>query len=88
MGVSVTVDYVEIKFALARKGYTWARIARELNLSGGPSVSLVAQRKYQSARVEQRISEITEIPLHRLFPDRYKRAHRPTQRRATNGAGQ
>lgn len=82
------MDYLEIKFALARKGYTWARIARELNLSGGPSVSLVAKRKYQSSRVEQRIADITGIPLHRLFPDRYKRAHRPTRRHHENGARQ
>lgn len=69
--LSRPVDYLEIKFALARKGYTWERIAKELGLHSGPSVSQVAQRKWWSRHVEESISEITGIPLLKLFPDRY-----------------
>lgn len=68
------MDYIDIRFALAKKGYTWARVARELNLSAGPAVSMVVQRRYISARVEEKIAEITGIPLAKLFPDRYGRA--------------
>ena len=77
------MDYLDLKFALARKGYTLTRVAEELGLFGPQSIQQVLTRKYISARVERRVSEITGIPLEKLFPDRYQ----PTKRRTrTNGA--
>lgn len=64
-------DYCDIKHALCKKGYNMTRIAKELGLSGPQSVQQVCIRKYCSARIEKFISEITGIPLSRLFPDRY-----------------
>lgn len=72
------MDYLDLKFALARKGYTLTRIAEELGLFGPQSVQQVLTRKYISARVERRVSEIVGVPLEKLFPDRYH----PTKRRA------
>ena len=65
------MDYLDLKYALARKGYTLTRVAIELGLFGPQSVQQVLTRKYISARVERRVSEITGIPLEKLFPDRY-----------------
>lgn len=71
------MDYLDLKFALARKGYTLTRVAEELGLFGPQSVQQVLTRKYISARVERRVSEITGIPLEKLFPDRYTGKRRP-----------
>lgn len=77
------MDYLDLKFALARKGYTLTRVAEELGLFGPQSIQQVLTRKYISARVERRVAEIIGIPLEKLFPDRYQ----PTKRRArTNSA--
>ncbi|MHB8535044.1 MAG: helix-turn-helix domain-containing protein [Sulfuricaulis sp.] len=65
------MDYLDLKYALAKKGYTLTRVANELGLFGPQSVQQVLTRKYISARVEQRVSEITGIALEKLFPDRY-----------------
>ena len=65
------MDYLDLKFALARKVYTLTRVAMELGLFGPQSVQQVLTRKYFSARVEKRVSEIIGIPLEKLFPDRY-----------------
>lgn len=65
------MNYFEIKYALAKKGYTLTGLAYELGLAGPQSVQQVLTRKYISARVEKRVSEITGLPLERLFPDRY-----------------
>ena len=65
------MNYFEIKYLLAKKGYTLTGVAHELGLAGPQSVQQVLTRKYRSARVEKRISEITGIPLEKLFPDRY-----------------
>ena len=65
------MDYIDIKYALARKGYTLTKVARELNLYGPQSVQQVLTRKYISARVEQHVAEILGLPLEKLFPDRY-----------------
>jgi lambda repressor-like predicted transcriptional regulator len=54
----------------------------ELGLFGPQSVQQVLTRKYFSARVEKRVSEITGIPLEKLFPDRYLAAK---HRARTNG---
>jgi lambda repressor-like predicted transcriptional regulator len=77
------MDYVDLKYALAKKGYTLTRIAEELGLFGPQSVQQVLTRKYISARVERRVSEITGIPLEKLFPDRYQPEKR---RRRRDGA--
>ena len=71
------MDYLDLKYALAKKGYTLTRVANELGLFGPQSVQQVLTRKYISARVERRVSEIIGIPLDKLFPDRYH----PTKRR-------
>jgi lambda repressor-like predicted transcriptional regulator len=73
------MDYLDLKFALARKGYTLTRVAMELGLFGPQSVQQVLTRKYFSARVEQRVSEIIGIPLEKLFPDRYAPAKHRTR---------
>jgi lambda repressor-like predicted transcriptional regulator len=54
----------------------------ELGLFGPQSVQQVLTRKYFSARVEKRVSEITGIPLEKLFPDRY---HAAKHRGRANG---
>lgn len=77
------MDYLDLKFALARKGYTLTRVAMELGLFGPQSVQQVLTRKYFSARVEQRVSEIIGIPLEKLFPDRYA----PTKHRTRVNGG-
>ncbi len=66
------MDYLDIKFALARRGYTLTRIVEELDLFGPQSVQQVLIRKYLSARVENHVSLVTGIPLEKLFPDRYQ----------------
>ena len=66
------MEYIDIKYALAKKGYSLTRIAKELDLFGPQSVQQVCKRKYFSARVEQAVSDATGIPLTELFPDRYK----------------
>ncbi len=78
------MDYLDLKYALAKKGYTLTRVAAELGLFGPQSVQQVLTRKYFSARVERRVSEITGIPLEKLFPDRYHPEKR--RRRADGGA--
>lgn len=77
------MDYLDLKFALARKGYTLTRVAEELGLFGPQSVQQVLTRKYISARVERRVAEIIGIPLEKIFPDRYQT---PKRRARANGA--
>lgn len=76
------MDYLDLKYRLAKKGYTLTRVAEELGLFGPQSVQQVLTRKYISARVEKRVSEITGIPLEKLFPDRY-----PSPKRRARGNG-
>lgn len=78
------MDYLDLKFALARKGYTLTRVAEELGLFGPQSIQQVLARKYISARVERRVSEITGIPLEKLFPDRYQTTKRRARANAAN----
>ncbi len=73
------MDYIDLKYALAKKGYSLTRLAKELGLYGSQSIQQVLIRKYISARVEKRVSEITGIPLEELFPDRYQ----PVKQRCT-----
>ncbi|MCR4346329.1 MAG: helix-turn-helix domain-containing protein [Sulfuricaulis sp.] len=78
------MDYLDLKFALARKGYTLTRVAEELGLFGPQSIQQVLTRKYISARVERRVSEIIGIPLEKLFPDRYQTSKRRARTNAAN----
>jgi len=71
------MQYIDIKFALAKKGYTLTRVAKELGLSDCAVIQQVCSRKYISGRVESKVAQITGIPLHRLFPDRYNRPPKP-----------
>ena len=68
------MDYLDLKYVLAKKGYSLTRLAEELGLYGPQSIQQVLIRKYVSARVEKRVSEITGLPLEKLFPDRYRAA--------------
>lgn len=77
------MDYLDIKYAINKAGYTLTRIAEELDLCGAQSISQVLTRKYISARVEQRVSQITGLPLHQLFPDRYSHGRAPKSGRAS-----
>ncbi len=61
----------EIKSALARAGVTQRQVALELDVKENV-VSAIVNRRGRSARIEQRISEITDIPLYYLWPDRYE----------------
>lgn len=57
----------EIKSALAMARTTQRQLAREVDVKE-TVVSAVVNGKARSARIEQRISEITDIPLYRLWP--------------------
>ena len=77
------MDYLDMKHALAKKGYTLTRVAVELGLFGPQSVQQVLKRKYISARVEKRVADIIGVSLEKLFPDRYKSVkHRDAGKRA------
>ena len=77
------MDYLDMKYALAKKGYTLTKLAEEMGLFGPQSVQQVLTRKYISAHVEKRVAEITGIPLEKLFPDRYRLAKHRTGRKRT-----
>lgn len=70
------MDYLDIRFALAKKGYTLTKVAGELDLAGPQSVSQVLQRAYRSKRVEMHVAGILGVSAAHLFPDRYKRKKR------------
>ena len=65
------MDYLDIKYALARKGYSLTAVSKKLGLAGPQSISQVLQRKYWSKNVERSISRILGIPAWKLYPDRY-----------------
>ncbi|MEK7206375.1 MAG: helix-turn-helix domain-containing protein [Pseudomonadota bacterium] len=77
------MDYLDMKYALAKKGYTLTKLADEMGLFGPQSVQQVLTRKYISAHVEKRVAEITGIPLEQLFPDRYQPAKHSTGSKRT-----
>lgn len=57
-----------IKSALAQSGTSQRQVAQEVGVKE-TVVSAVVNGKARSARVEQRISELTDIPLYRLWPE-------------------
>ena len=63
------MDYIDIKYGLAKQGYTLTRLAGELDLCGPQAIQQVGIRKYRSARVEKRIAEILELPVKKVFLD-------------------
>lgn len=69
---SEDMDYCDIKNVLCKKGYTLTRVARELGLAGPQAVQQVCRGRHRSARTEKYISEITGIPLNKLFPQHYR----------------
>ena len=52
------IDYINVKYALALKGYTLTKVAKELKLCGPQSVQMVLQGRYTSKRVSAHISKI------------------------------
>ncbi|MDI3260065.1 MAG: helix-turn-helix domain-containing protein [Sinobacteraceae bacterium] len=72
------MEPVEIRIALLRAGYTQSRVARELGLHPN-TVQTVVSGAGTSRRVAKRISEVTGIPISKLWPGRYSA---PARRRA------
>lgn len=60
----------ERQAALKKAGYSQARLAAELAV-GASTVNGTIIGRTRSQRVEQRIAELTDIPLYRLWPDWY-----------------
>lgn len=60
----------DIKAAIRKKRLNQADIARALGVSG-MAVNHVIHGRQKSARVARRISEVTEIPVTRLWPGKY-----------------
>ena len=54
---TVNLSALQIRFDLARRGYTQVRLAEELSV-GRPAVSRVISGLDRSARIENRISEL------------------------------
>ncbi len=68
----------DIKAALAKKGYTFARIAREHGyVSNSPNC--VLWRKW--APMERIVSQIIGVPPEEIWPHRYETAKRPRTRK-------
>ncbi|WP_366918223.1 helix-turn-helix domain-containing protein [Algiphilus sp.] len=63
---------VDIRIALLRKGVTNVQVANDLGLSP-KTVSNVIRGHGYSSRVARRLSEVTGIPVARLFPGRGQR---------------
>jgi lambda repressor-like predicted transcriptional regulator len=63
---------LEIKIALMLAGRSQTSIAREYGLTR-QAVNEVVRGAASSRRIERRISEVTGIPLSRLWPHRYGR---------------
>lgn len=57
----------DIKSAIKKAGLSVSQIGREIGISE-KSVRQVIDGRGRSARVEERISEVTDIPLYRLWP--------------------
>ena len=67
----------DIKAALAKKGYTFARIARELGQFPTAPNQVLRQRLF---RIEQTIARILEVPAQVIWPTRYTRDGQPRYR--------
>jgi len=60
----------DIKAQLRKKGSSLADVGRSLGVSG-QAVSQTLQGFCRSRRIERKIAEILELPLHVLWPERY-----------------
>lgn len=60
----------DIKAALAKRGTSQTKIARELKLSRS-TITYVIQGRSKSRRVAEAISRATGIPVGRLWPGKY-----------------
>lgn len=74
-----------IKAALQMAGRSQSDIGRELGVAS-QTVGRVIDRKGHSARIEQRISEITGLPLAELWPQWHGPDAKPSRRRALPNA--
>ena len=66
----------DINAALRKAGSSQAKVARSFAADGGKAVThaavhMVVSGRGISARIAQRISEVTRIPVARLWPGRY-----------------
>ena len=61
------MDAIDIKYHLAKNGYTLKDIADQLGVSL-PSVSGIIHRKYPSRRISQAIADAIGLPLEEVFP--------------------
>lgn len=69
--------------ALKKRGYSILLVANDLSVSDC-SVGRVVRGQGRSRRIEQRIAEITDIPLVRLWPQWYgPKAHAPLRKPRT-----
>lgn len=60
----------DIKAAIRKKSLTQADVARDLEVSD-MAVSHVIHGRQKSARVAKRISDVTGIPVSKLWPGKY-----------------
>lgn len=73
----------DIRAALNKRGYSILLAANDLSVSDC-SVGRVVRGQGRSRRIEQRIAEITDIPLARLWPQWYgPKAHAPLRKSRT-----
>ncbi len=68
----------DVKAALEKKGYTMARVARELGLSPR-AAHLVLSRSWST--MEGRVAEIIGVPPWEIWPSRYMTGVRMTAKR-------
>jgi lambda repressor-like predicted transcriptional regulator len=61
---------IDIRIELLKRGYTFADVARRLNLSQR-TVQTVVYRNGKSQRVARLISQFTAIPVDDLWPGAY-----------------
>lgn len=65
----------DIKAGLRKQGVTLTELAERLNVTPG-TVSIVLKNR-RSARIEQAVAELLNIPLSRIWPARYRNRRRP-----------
>lgn len=67
-----TLHAIDLQAALKRAGFSQQAIAAEMGVSKA-TVSHVLTGKARSRRLEQRVSEILDLPLYAIWPDYYER---------------
>jgi Ner family transcriptional regulator len=61
----------DIKCAMLNKGYTFARLSREMGYKNYRTPNQVLVRPWP--KVESAIAEVIGVPAHRIWPSRYNR---------------